>query len=340
LNATSTNATSTPRTAAALRRCFIHIGTPKTGSTSLQAFLAANRAQLLDAGIFIPQSAGGGDPEAAGHHAIPSELLGEPPWPSGGLAAVGAELASTDAPVACISSENISLLYDRPEQLKRLRDVIVESGFTPVIVAYVRPQVSYATAVFALNVLNGYRTSFADFYAEVIATGRCAWNGGYGPQFDYTRLLDGFSAVFGPGSIVVRRFSSDAPDAGLLRSFTRVLLPDTPFARFDVPPKRANRTMTFPDVLRRLGTPNNFDQHVRFAPFTLPEILRFWLRFAPANRRLAAQYGTRLPVFEVRDLVRALPIRRTLALTRQYAQAQSALRSPELPSRPREPARP
>jgi hypothetical protein len=38
------------------RRCVLHIGTERTGSTSLQSFLAANRALLMEKGYYAPVS--------------------------------------------------------------------------------------------------------------------------------------------------------------------------------------------------------------------------------------------------------------------------------------------
>lgn len=42
----------------AMRRAILHIGSEKTGSTSIQAGLSANRKKLLEAGILFPKSAG------------------------------------------------------------------------------------------------------------------------------------------------------------------------------------------------------------------------------------------------------------------------------------------
>jgi hypothetical protein len=41
---------------AALMKCVLHIGPPKTGSTSIQFFLQENRERLRDRGIFVPQT--------------------------------------------------------------------------------------------------------------------------------------------------------------------------------------------------------------------------------------------------------------------------------------------
>lgn len=315
-------------TPTAERVCFIHVGTHKTGTTSIQAFLAENRDRLLDRGIFIPRGAGGGE-EFACHHGIARQLLrGEPPGGSqGGLDEIRAELQASSARVSCISSEDISLLYDRPEHLNRLHAVIVGAGWTPRIVAYIRPQASYGVAIYAANVLSGYRLPFTTFLADVFEHGCYKWDGGSGPPFDYHALLDAFATAFGREAIDVRAFRSDARDSALLLSFMRVLVPGlTDLGGFSVPPKRANRTLTFSSVLRLLGVENTIDQHVRFAPLTFAELVRFRSRFAPSNRHLFARYGVKLPVVEPIDFVRASALRRSPALTRQLWEARRMFR--------------
>lgn len=39
--------------------CYVHIGLPKTGTTSIQEFLFANHAQLKQQGYLYPVSLGG-----------------------------------------------------------------------------------------------------------------------------------------------------------------------------------------------------------------------------------------------------------------------------------------
>jgi len=256
------------------------------------------------------------------------QLYGSPQnGPDAGFDAVMAELAVADSPKSCISSEDFSLLYDRPDLLYRLRDAIRSAGFVPTVIVYVRAQVSYSGAIYAANVLSGYRLPFTTFLSDVISRGCYVWDGGFGPPFDYDVLLDAFAEIFGRDAIIVKPFRSDAPDTALLRSFMSILLPQfADLAYFSVPAKRANRTLTFAAVLRLLGAQNDFDEHLRFSPFRLRDVLRCWFRFAPSNRRLAARYVVRIPVFDFLDLVRALPIRRTLSMTRQLWQARRTLR--------------
>jgi hypothetical protein len=321
----------------ARRTCFVHIGTHKTGTTSIQAFLAANRAPLQTLGLFVPAAGGNGEDEFACHHGVVRELLGNPRFAAdaGCFERVAGELAATNAPVSCLTSEDFSLLHDRPEQLARLRDTIRAAGFEPKIVVYLRPQASYSIAIYAANVDSGFRVPFGAFLDDVIRRGRYFWNGGWGPPFDYARLLDAFAAVFGADNLLVRRFRSDAPDDALLVSFMAAILPGANgLAGLQTPPKRANRTLTFAGVLHRLGLENSFDEHVRFAPLTPAGLARVWLRFRGSNRELTLRYGVHLPVFEGADAIRTLPVRRTVALTRQLIAARAALNSLSSPGAP------
>jgi hypothetical protein len=311
------------------RICYIHVGTHKTGTTSIQAFLAGNRAGLEARGLFVPRAGGNGDPAFACHHQIVRELVESTEFDlrQGGLDAVAAELERTDARVACLSSEDFSLIYDRPELLAVLRDRISAAGFVPKIIVYLRPQVSYSVAVYATNVYSGFRVLFDDYVRDLLEYGRYVWNGGFGPPLEYDKLLAGFEAVFGRASITVRRFCSDARDSALLLSFLRILLPETKsLAAFVVDKHRANRTLTFPAVLDLLGRPSGIDTPFRFAPVTLGDIRKLHRRFGEPNRRLYRDYGIRIPVFEPSDVLRALPLRKTPAQTRRLNSARKLVR--------------
>ena len=56
------------------RTAFVHVGTHKTGTTSLQSMLAANAKILRAAGVLVPL-AGRVERGSAGHHNVAWELL-------------------------------------------------------------------------------------------------------------------------------------------------------------------------------------------------------------------------------------------------------------------------
>jgi hypothetical protein len=191
------------RVATAGRPCYIHVGTHKTGTTSIQVFLASNRERFLSHGVFWPMAGSEYDPGVASHHELARELKQSADVDPDRrvLDAVADELRRTDARVACISSEDLTFVWDKPAALVRLRDAVLAAGFEPRIVVYLRPQAQYCVAVYAER------------------------GGGLGPPFDYARLLDAFAAVFGRNRIIARRYRTGAPDNALLFSFAQLLLP-------------------------------------------------------------------------------------------------------------------
>src|SRR3954449_4869255 len=56
-----------------MRRCFLHIGTPKTGTSSLQAILSTHQDELRQHGFLYPRA---GRVPMGAHHNISMELSG------------------------------------------------------------------------------------------------------------------------------------------------------------------------------------------------------------------------------------------------------------------------
>jgi hypothetical protein len=294
------------------RDCYIHAGTHKTGTSSIQAFLALNRERFAANGVLIPRAACEPYDHLAAHHSIPRELCGSP-MDAGSLAALSNELAQSDAAAACISSEDFSLLSRSPQALIAIRDAIRRAGFTPKIVMFLRPQVAYCVRVYAENVRHGFRTSLADYLDDVVRTGAYVWDSNAGMPFDYTVLLDSFAAVFGSDAIVARAYRVNAPNEALLRTFAGLLLPGpTALNRFQLPPTRLNASPAFVNVLKALSIDADIDPALRFAPLTLAATMRLVAHVAPANIRLRRKYGVTVAPCEPADVLQALPIRRTL----------------------------
>lgn len=118
-----------------MRRCIIHIGTHKTGSTSLQRYLHANRQQLESAGVIYPVTA-----TEIAHHALFRDIGGRAAGSdTTDLAALSDRLKKSDADVAIISSELFSTLDDA-QLTAKLAQAVTDGGFAPEAVLFVRPQ--------------------------------------------------------------------------------------------------------------------------------------------------------------------------------------------------------
>jgi hypothetical protein len=308
------------------RPCYIHVGTHKTGTTSIQAFLRDNEERFAALGVLIPRAGRGQD--AAGHHNLTQQLLGGGGFVAGrgGLDDVADELRRSGQPSACLSSEDFSLLSRSSESLAAVRDAVAAAGFTPTVIVYLRPQISYCVSIYAEIVKNGNLKPFEAYRNEIIEHGSFLWNSSLGPVCRYDVLLERFARVFGERALIVRRYRSGAAPNALLRSFARTVLGShADLTSFRFPSEKFNPTSSFQNVLRRLS--GNIEvMDMRFAPLDLSGMFELARPFYGSNLRVAQRYGVWVPPFELTDFLLALPLRKTFARTASLAKARHALR--------------
>lgn len=130
-------------------RVYVHIGSHKTGTKSIQAFLRRHADALAVAGIHIP-NAGTILPQS-GHHNIGWGLRGDPRFnPSWGtLDDFLNELASACAETAVISCEDLEYLVDRPADLARLDGALIAAGYEPLYLWFHRRPDTYAYSLYS-----------------------------------------------------------------------------------------------------------------------------------------------------------------------------------------------
>ncbi|MCW2307247.1 hypothetical protein [Rhodobium gokarnense] len=149
-----------------MRRCIIHVGTHKTGSTSLQRFFAANGRRLMRAGILYPLAGG----EAAHHNlfrdAAGKRVRGLKPTT---LDRLTRRLKRWDG-VALVSSELFSTFSAGDDGPERIVRAIRAAGFAPEIVLFVRPQARLFNSLYTQRVktLSEARL-FADYATQMAA---------------------------------------------------------------------------------------------------------------------------------------------------------------------------
>src|ERR1044072_876913 len=108
-----------------MRRCFLHLGTHKTGTTSLQALLNESYLKLRELGYLYPRA--GRPPEVPfGHHNIAWEISGDRGFraENGGIEDLLAEIKGVPHDVI-ISSEDFECSLGRdgalPEFIRQLQ---------------------------------------------------------------------------------------------------------------------------------------------------------------------------------------------------------------------------
>ena len=151
-----------------MRRCIIHIGTHKTGSTSLQRFLAVNRSRLESAGFLYPVEAA----EAA-HHDLFRELSGKPAKQAGPLPAerIVRRMRESSADVAVLSSELFSTFGTDDDGPARLAEIVQSAGFAPEVVMFVRPQHVLFNSMYTQRVkMLAEPARFADYVVREMRT--------------------------------------------------------------------------------------------------------------------------------------------------------------------------
>lgn len=152
-------------------RCILHIGTEKTGTTSIQEFLHLNRRALASQGIHVPVRLGRPEHIALAHAVLDEDKRfsrrNGPHGPgrtgAGRMRAraarlITAELArarATGARTVILSSERLGALIDRPEEMARLRALLSPLFQRVDIVVYLRPQPDFATSYYSTDLRNG-----------------------------------------------------------------------------------------------------------------------------------------------------------------------------------------
>lgn len=199
-------------------RIVLHIGSEKTGTTSIQHWAAANREALASRGILYPVAPG----EAAGGRIEPNhvglaiavadrarrpDLLGmlgltEPAAMASFIAGLPGRLAAEIAASGChtmlLSNEHLSSRVKTAEEAAALRRLLEQAtaGRRPSwqVVLYHRRQDEMIQSFHAMRVLHGFAGPFR-------AAARAA-----DPRLDPRPLLAAYAAVFGEEAITVRLF--------------------------------------------------------------------------------------------------------------------------------------
>jgi hypothetical protein len=223
--------------------CILHVGTEKTGSTSIQRFLALNRDTLHRAGAYVPASLA---PHAEGgflNH-IALSVVSRPDLGelddldrAVGLASVDAKAAFAAAARArladelaglaarprlvLLSNEHIHSRLCTPERLRHLRRFLARFFRKVVVVVYLRSQHEMARSLVntALRQGRSVRNILPDFSGDRTLDPDLPVEKSY---FDLHGLLQRLQQVFGRSSLRVRLFPEGRPAEELIRDYCRV----------------------------------------------------------------------------------------------------------------------
>lgn len=213
-------------------KAIVHIGTEKTGTTSIQSFLYQNRGKLQEKGFHFLQCAG-----ETNNRALPSYCLNDDHqddfFRNLGITTLEARLAYKRQFIADLENELAGLpshigaviissehFHSRIQTEAEMDNVhrLLSTYFSEIeIVCYLRDQPSTCISYYSTVLKSGSTSSFAEFIRH------CRPNNTY---FNYWRMLQNWERCFGFDALNVSLFSSEHfLNGSLLDDFTAKIDP-------------------------------------------------------------------------------------------------------------------
>ena len=158
----------------AARKCFIHIGPHKTGTTSIQRFLSKNVDLLTERGVYFPLLKNNG---SASNHNILMASRGLAPDGTirrngKGWSGIERVLKQGEKNIL-LSHETFALKIVNPITLNSIIQFIHEYNYTIHVIAYVRSQPDWLNSWYVQQQKRFYaRNTFMEFVEKWVETGR------------------------------------------------------------------------------------------------------------------------------------------------------------------------
>ena len=186
-----------------MRTCFIHVGTHKTGTTSIQHLLSENSKVLASRGWHYPRT--GRLEDHPGHHNIAWEISRDRRFDvrGGTIDDLLHEVNSTRSSVI-LSSEDMECALHRMDSFADFVGRLQSSGFEVVFILYLRRQADYLPRLYTTLVYFGLNATFEQFLEEILDRAEFRWREWiFG--FDYVQLLRSLESL--PGvKVIVRSY--------------------------------------------------------------------------------------------------------------------------------------
>ncbi len=202
----------------ARKTIFVHIGTHKTGTKSIQNFLRRQARQLKRSGILVPRSGTLG--RNGGHHNIAWEIRSDPLLEphAGGVDDLIIELKAARENVAVISSEDFEYLVQYPDRLKQFNTRLVDAGYDPMYLIFFRVKGEYMKSLRSMLRKQDVDRPLEWFEAEIKARGSITVHGDWHHEFDYDRFVSKWREAVGD-AIVAFSYDKVSKNPGLLPFF-------------------------------------------------------------------------------------------------------------------------
>lgn len=207
-----------------MKKILLHIGTEKTGTTSLQTFFSLNKKSLSAADIWYPDSEKLDYCHRHGHFPLAAATLHECPdfvtpkkhfKPIPIFKGLLADFEARKESTLLLSAEHFSSRCSKRQKLFYLRALL--KSYPVQIIVYVRPQHELLLSAYSTFLKSGGKKTLEE-------VSRDRWLKTYANYFNYYNMLSGWWKVFGDENVTVRIFQKEQmPEGDLYRDFMEVL---------------------------------------------------------------------------------------------------------------------
>lgn len=204
------------------KRLYLHIGTHKTGSTTIQHWLRENSEKLKSEDYYYPMEGAYFYPPEASPSLLAHAVLGNKPAYLGQtvidydscVADIKRDIEASTCSNIIISSEHFSNAFTY-DAVKKVHDLFVDLFDSITVIIYLRRQDARIESSWAQAVKSSLSNlSFDDFYDQNLLN----------PKWDYFNLLKPWIDFFGEAAIKVRPFEkSQFLNGNLLHDFLSLI---------------------------------------------------------------------------------------------------------------------
>lgn len=206
-----------------MKSIVIHIGTEKTGTTSLQKFFSINKKLLSEGDIWYPDSEKLNYCHRHGHFPLAAALFDQcPDFVTPGkhhnadalYEQLLRDFEARDESVLLLSAEHFSSRCSHPRMIARLRKLL--RNYHVRILAYVRPQHELLLSAYSTFLKSGGNKTLEEVSRE-------RWLKTEGIYFNYLRLAQRWWKVFGEEHVRIQVFQAQSmPQGDLYRDLISV----------------------------------------------------------------------------------------------------------------------
>jgi len=283
-----------------MTKVVLHIGTEKTGTTSIQHFMSQNRTALLAKGVLYPNLGPRKDAhfdlvnsvhplDNGGRH---MEFLGPVTQPIDFLWNKLAECINEHSDKTIVlSAEHFSSRL-RENALKYISDFFQKLGITPEIIIYLRPQADYIESSYSTEIKAGSPKVFKKVMEQYQSQAL---------RYDYEQLIDLWASYFNKDSIKIIPYEKSSIGDDIRLNFLSAIgvreLSGLDLAKAKLNEKWSNPMLEFARLANARMTHINGQERLDFLAFAQEQIDRE-LKPQPSHLMTLEQHNEVMAYYE------------------------------------------